>query len=178
MWRHIAVPALFYQAKYVITLLNKKDYLGAMGYSICTQCHAIGKPARKKRGSGKVEFFLWMSFPFNIPYTLWRMLTKYNVCSGCGSQNLIAEDSIIGQRLLAKMEEGSAPILGAAKRLEREAVPLSPLKQPSAPVATPQPVAVTLPTALEEEKAFFEQRKIAPIQEAVVPSHRTDPESF
>ena len=123
-----------------------------MEYYICSQCHVAGRPARKKRGSGKVEFSLWLAFPLNLPYTLWRMATKYNVCAACGSTLLIAENSIVGQRLLAKMEEGAAPILGQAKRMEREAIAMS--AAPHKPI-NPAPTPLS---ALEEEKAFFAAR--------------------
>lgn len=89
-----------------------------MTQMICSKCHHLGRPAKKKRGSGKVEFFMWMSFPFGIPYTLWRMVSKYPVCAQCGSQMLIIADSTVGRRLLAKSLEDMAPMMAQAYREE------------------------------------------------------------
>lgn len=151
-----------------------------MSYYICSKCHSIGSPARKKCGSGKVEFFLWMAFPFNIPYSLWRMLTKYNVCASCGNTALIPENSIVGQRLLAKMEEGAAPILAHAKAMERaESSPavVLPVAEPTVPTKAE---AVHQPSVIEDEKAFFAARAQQPAMAAFTPqtSTRLDADSF
>jgi hypothetical protein len=91
-----------------------------MTQMICSKCYHLGKPAKKKRGSNKVEFFMWMSFPLGLPYTFWRMLTKYPVCSQCDSPMLIVADSTVGRRLLAKNLESMAPVLAQAYREELE----------------------------------------------------------
>ncbi len=72
---------------------------------ICPKCEYVGRPAKKKRGSNMVEFGAWLSFPLGIPYTLWRMLSKYPVCPQCGNTTLIESDSVVGMKLLRKIEE-------------------------------------------------------------------------
>jgi len=70
---------------------------------ICTKCRNIGKPKKKKRGSTKTEFFCWMLFPFGLPYTFWRMFSKYNICRYCGEKFLISTNSQSGKRLATLM---------------------------------------------------------------------------
>ncbi len=76
-----------------------------MGDYICTKCRNIGKPKKKKRGSTKTEFFCWMLFPFGLPYTIWRMFSKYNICRYCDEQFLISVNSQSGKRLVELMAE-------------------------------------------------------------------------
>lgn len=86
---------------------------------LCPKCHHIGKPAGKKRGSVKIELVGWfLLFPLGIPYTLWRIFSKIPVCNSCGHDMLIAENSIVGQRLIAKMENRIAP----AEHSEKEPI--------------------------------------------------------
>ena len=67
---------------------------------ICPKCQYVGKPTKKKRGSGKIELVGWLCFPLGLPYTLWRMLSKYPVCRNCGNPMLIDSRSRVGQRIL------------------------------------------------------------------------------
>ncbi len=73
---------------------------------ICTKCDYVGAAAKKKRGSTKVEMVGWfLLFPLGIPYSIWRMVTKFDVCKGCGNEAIIDASTMVGQRLLAKMDE-------------------------------------------------------------------------
>ncbi len=89
---------------------------------ICPQCHYIGKAARKKRGSTKVEFGAWLLFPFGLPYTLWRMLSKIPICRHCGNDLLIGVNSAVGQKLMAKLNEDllSPPVQRAQSKIADE----------------------------------------------------------
>lgn len=72
---------------------------------ICPTCGYMGKAGGKKRGSGRLEWNLWLLFPLGLPYTLWRIFCKQRVCKSCSSEILIEQDSVVGQRLMAKWEE-------------------------------------------------------------------------
>src|SRR5262249_16614062 len=68
-------------------------------------CEYIGKPAKKKRGSNGVELMLWLAFPLGIPYTLWRMVSKYPVCRDCGERDLVDTSTATGRRVKEKNEQ-------------------------------------------------------------------------
>ncbi len=72
---------------------------------ICPTCGFMGKAGGRKRGSGSMEFRAWLLFPLGVPYTLWRIFCKQKVCRSCGSEILIDQDSIVGQRLITKWED-------------------------------------------------------------------------
>jgi len=72
---------------------------------ICSECHYIGKPRKKKRGSTGLEIFMWLIFPFGLPYSFWRMLSKTSECRHCASNLLVPLDSPMGERLLSLYEE-------------------------------------------------------------------------
>lgn len=102
-----------------------------MAERICLECSYIGTPARKKRGSGKMEFVMWMLFPLGIPYSLWRMAHKYPVCRHCGGRQLMDTASQIGNKLARHHTE--IPVV---------APPAPPVTAPAIP---PQSVAETRP---------------------------------
>lgn len=89
---------------------------------ICPDCQYTGKAAKKKRGSAKLELGAWLLFPFGLPYTLWRMLSKIPVCRQCGSEFLIAADSTIGKKLMAK-RTGELPAAAEVKPLPENMPP-------------------------------------------------------
>tara|TARA_B100001123_G_scaffold449911_1_gene617450 strand:- start:3172 stop:3534 length:363 start_codon:yes stop_codon:yes gene_type:complete len=67
------------------------------------QCEYFGQPKKLKRGSTGVETAAWMVFPFGIPYSMWRMLTKRKVCRECGTTNVLDADSPEGELRLNKI---------------------------------------------------------------------------
>jgi hypothetical protein len=83
---------------------------------ICPSCEYIGPPKKKKRGSGKIELMCWLMFPLGLPYTIWRMFARYPVCRICSNEMLLEEDSIIGKRVLAKVEAEMASIKPIQKK--------------------------------------------------------------
>ncbi len=72
---------------------------------ICLKCSNIGKPKRLKRGSGKTEFVAWMCFPFGLPYTFWRMLSKMPVCKSCSEPFIEPVTSPVGMRMIENIEK-------------------------------------------------------------------------
>jgi hypothetical protein len=76
---------------------ESKDY-------ICSQCLNIGAPKRIKRGTRGMEVLLWSLFPLGVPYTIWRMLTKYNGCKQCSSTEIVLLASSYGQKLLMRYD--------------------------------------------------------------------------
>ena len=68
---------------------------------ICSNCKYIGKPAKKKRGSDKLALAAWLSFPLGLPYTLWRMVGKKDVCKQCRGDLLIPVESRLGKTMMA-----------------------------------------------------------------------------
>jgi len=79
-----------------------------MGEIVCIKCRYVGKASRKKLGSTKTEAIGWSVFPFGIPYTLWRMLSKKPVCPSCGGEFIIKTNTIAGHRLV-KIAAGEEP---------------------------------------------------------------------
>lgn len=60
---------------------------------ICTDCKHVGKAKNMRRGSRKTEIFLWVIFPFNIFYTLYRFSGSKKCCEECGSFNIYKTNS-------------------------------------------------------------------------------------
>ena len=68
---------------------------------ICTLCLNRVEPEARIRGSSVIELILWCCFLLpGIVYGLWRMSTQYEVCTECGSTELIPVDSPRGRQLL------------------------------------------------------------------------------
>ena len=109
-----------------------------MGDYICTKCHHIGKPKRKKRGSTKAEFFCWLLFPFGLPYTFWRMLSKYNTCRYCDDQFLISVNSPSGKKLTKLMLDNESIQQPANLPIISEPLPITQEKEPGKTGRKPQ----------------------------------------
>jgi hypothetical protein len=123
---------------------------------ICSQCHHLGQPAKKKRGSRQVEFMLLMVFPFGVPYTIWRMFGKIKVCKACGSQMLIPAESTVGRRLLAKSLDAMGGVdteHSAAHHAPWAHIP-SPSPQDPPPLS---PVPMVEPAAAHPHEATFQR---------------------
>lgn len=68
--------------------------------TVCLQCNHVGYPVKKIRGHFAIELVLWLAFLVpGLIYTLWRLTTKYQACSVCGSPQLIPADSPRGRDL-------------------------------------------------------------------------------
>ena len=72
---------------------------------ICTNCEYVGKRKEQKRGSLKVEIFLWLVLLIPGPfYSIWRIFNKIYSCPQCGFDIMIPADSVLGQRKLKQIE--------------------------------------------------------------------------
>ena len=51
---------------------------------ICTNCGYKGQPETEKKGSDRMEMVLWWClFLPGFVYSIWRLITQYNVCPEC-----------------------------------------------------------------------------------------------
>ena len=62
------------------------------GDYICTACHYLGWPLKKKtRGSFILEIVGWfLFFPIGIAYSIWRSSAKNKICPVCNSKSMIS----------------------------------------------------------------------------------------
>ena len=73
---------------------------------VCINCEHIGKPKLIKKGSLRLEIFLWVVLLIPGPfYTVWRILNKRKVCEKCESDMLTSLDSRVGQLIAQKYGE-------------------------------------------------------------------------
>lgn len=68
---------------------------------VCTICGYVGFPKKVARGSGAVEFILWLLFlgP-GLVYSIWRRTNKQNTCPTCGNSKMISINTPVGQKLV------------------------------------------------------------------------------
>jgi hypothetical protein len=52
---------------------------------ICSDCKHVGKAKTMRKGSKRVSTFLWLIFPLNIFYILYRFSGSKKTCEECGS---------------------------------------------------------------------------------------------
>lgn len=72
---------------------------------ICNRCESMTKPEKYTPGHFLIEVALWLCFLLpGVLYSLWRFTSKRNVCSTCGSDELIPFTSPKGKRLLAQQQ--------------------------------------------------------------------------
>ena len=73
-----------------------------MAQKMCLQCGSIGNTKRFMKGSVLTELFLWLFFLLpGLIYSIWRHSTVAQVCSKCGSSNVIPLDSPVARNLQA-----------------------------------------------------------------------------
>lgn len=69
---------------------------------ICSSCGHIGESKLKAKGSMAVEIVLWLCFLIpGLIYSVWRISSKQNICSKCGSSTLIPVDTPVGRKILS-----------------------------------------------------------------------------
>lgn len=73
--------------------MAKKQY-------ICTMCKSVGYPKQVTPGSIWIEILLWllMIVP-GLLYSIWRLISRKEVCSQCGNPTLIPLDTPAGREL-------------------------------------------------------------------------------
>ena len=75
---------------------------------VCTNCGHLGPTKTAAKGHIGFEIVLWLCFILpGFLYSVWRMSTKRQVCTECGSDHLVWEKSPVGRRLVADLN--SAP---------------------------------------------------------------------
>lgn len=53
---------------------------------LCKICGSVGAPKMHKQGTASLELLLWLCFLVpGFIYSMWRLMTKYQTCSHCGS---------------------------------------------------------------------------------------------
>ena len=75
---------------------------------ICTKCGQLGEAKKVTRGHFAAELVFWilglvtlgLFLLVAIPYSLWRIFSRYDACSKCGQPGLIPESSPVGQRFM------------------------------------------------------------------------------
>ena len=69
----------------------------------CVACGTEAPAKVETRGSLLIEIVLWMCFIIpGVIYSLWRTGARQNVCSSCGSTQVIPPDSPNARRLKAQ----------------------------------------------------------------------------
>lgn len=72
---------------------------------ICTACHHVGNRKKVTPGSFWIELFLWLFFVLpGVVYSLYRFLSKKEVCEACGNPTMIPTNTPKGQELLKEVE--------------------------------------------------------------------------
>ncbi len=68
---------------------------------ICSYCGYKDKHEKYKRGSTKVEIILWLCLILpGLVYSIWRLVTKINVCPNCRTATMISTKTPHGQSLM------------------------------------------------------------------------------
>lgn len=53
---------------------------------LCKKCGTVGAPKMHKRGTVSLELLLWLCLLVpGFIYSMWRLMTRYQTCSHCGS---------------------------------------------------------------------------------------------
>ena len=53
----------------------------------CTACRAVG--STRMRGTGQVEFLLWLLFGFGLFYSIYRRAGDCRICAACGDASVV-----------------------------------------------------------------------------------------
>ena len=72
---------------------------------ICTICGYEGRPKKRLRGSGGVEWFLWLTLLIPGPfYSLWRRVGVKTPCPNCRNPVMVKKSSTAGQMAQRKLD--------------------------------------------------------------------------
>ena len=67
---------------------------------VCKDCGTVGETKTVARGSMGVEIVLWLCFIVpGLIYSIWRLSSKHETCSACGSDRLVPIQTPAGQQL-------------------------------------------------------------------------------
>jgi hypothetical protein len=71
---------------------------------ICSACKTTGKSKRVTKGSIWIEIILWLCFLVpGLIYSIWRLTTRHDACSACGSPHMVPLDSPAGKKLASQI---------------------------------------------------------------------------
>lgn len=69
---------------------------------VCVTCNHHGPTKTATKGSIWIEVILWLCFIIpGLIYSVWRHSSRKPVCSSCGSETLVPENSPVGKKILA-----------------------------------------------------------------------------
>lgn len=75
---------------------------------VCTVCGHAGKPKRITKGSFLIELVLWCFFIIpGLIYSIWRMNSRHDACSQCGSTAIVPTSTPIGARILQEAKKAA-----------------------------------------------------------------------
>jgi hypothetical protein len=87
--------AIFLAIAYVIYRVMRGNSRGGAN-RYCKACGTTAPSRTRTRGSFVMEIVLWICFIVpGLIYSIWRLTTRQEVCSACGSTGLIPTDSPI-----------------------------------------------------------------------------------
>ena len=68
---------------------------------VCTVCGHVGSSKTITKGHFALEVVLWLCFLIpGFIYSVWRHTSCYEVCPGCGKQNLLPRTAPMAQKFL------------------------------------------------------------------------------
>jgi hypothetical protein len=71
-----------------------------MAKMICTACGTADRPKTVTKGSTLIELILWLCLLIpGLIYSIWRLTSRHDACSQCGSESIVPLDSPVGRRL-------------------------------------------------------------------------------
>ena len=86
------------------SIMAKKEY-------VCDNCHHIGPAISKTPGSIFFEIVLWIIFILpGVLYSIYRLISKKQVCSVCESDQLIPIDSPRGKELVDQINSKQSSV--------------------------------------------------------------------
>lgn len=89
---------------YQIHIGYKQGNSADEGKMICPACGSQGLPVSKTKGSLGIEIILWLCFIVpGLIYSIWRLTSRYDVCSSCQQAGMIPLNSPKGKQLVAQL---------------------------------------------------------------------------
>jgi len=77
---------------------------------LCTTCGTVGQHKKKAKGSIWIEIIGWLCYIIpGLIYSIWRLTTKRLVCTACGGESLIPEDSVMGKKIIGEVKVDDQP---------------------------------------------------------------------
>lgn len=74
----------------------------------CGDCGTEAPARSRTRGSFAIELLLWLFLLPGLLYSLWRLTTRRDVCSACGSERILPPGSPMAQKMKAELRPKAA----------------------------------------------------------------------